>query len=132
MAVAETVRCGETAGLGGELLSNRRNPTFSPRAKSPYLALDRFLDKLGQLREGRRFLVTVDEFELIEEQIAEGGWIPPAGGLSCDLSDVSMADHGTGGPASAWKSCDMTTGIRCLARSRRSRSAFFPMVPLAR
>ena len=60
------------AGLGGELLSEPQESDFLAEGKNPYLALDRFLDKLGQLREGRRFLVTVDEFELIEEQIAEG------------------------------------------------------------
>ncbi len=60
------------AGLGGELLCEPQESDFLAEGKNPYLALDRFLDKLGQLREGRRFLVTVDEFELIEEQIAEG------------------------------------------------------------
>lgn len=39
---------------------------------SPYLAFDRFLFQLNQHREGHRFIITVDEFEVIERQIKEG------------------------------------------------------------
>ena len=36
------------------------------------VALDRFLVQLGHVRDGHRFLLTIDEFELLEEQIDEG------------------------------------------------------------
>jgi Mg-chelatase subunit ChlD len=39
---------------------------------NPYTAFDRFLKRLDRLRSATRFIVTVDEFELIEELIAEG------------------------------------------------------------
>ncbi|MGD9099493.1 MAG: ATP-binding protein, partial [Anaerolineae bacterium] len=41
-------------------------------AHNPYTAFDRFLKRLESARGERRFIVTVDEFELIEEMI-EGG-----------------------------------------------------------
>lgn len=39
---------------------------------NPYTAFDRFLKALDRGREGRRFLVTVDEFELLEALVDEG------------------------------------------------------------
>jgi len=41
-------------------------------ARTPYTAFDRFLKQLDRVRAGHRFIVTVDEFELIEAMIAEG------------------------------------------------------------
>ena len=41
-------------------------------AHNPYTAFDRFLKRLDRARADRRFIVTVDEFELIEALIAEG------------------------------------------------------------
>jgi hypothetical protein len=41
-------------------------------AHNPYTAFDRFLKRLDQVRVEHRFIVTVDEFELIEEMIADG------------------------------------------------------------
>jgi len=40
-------------------------------AHNPYTAFDRFLKRLDRVRADRRFIVTVDEFELIEQMIAE-------------------------------------------------------------
>lgn len=40
--------------------------------QNPYIAFDRFLARIDRLRNGHRFIVTIDEFELIEEQINEG------------------------------------------------------------
>jgi len=37
----------------------------------PYIAFDRFLQRLDRVVDGARFIVTVDEFELIEKQINE-------------------------------------------------------------
>ncbi|MFO0620506.1 MAG: AAA family ATPase [Polyangia bacterium] len=62
----------QQAGLGQNTLSEPAETDFLGEHKNPYLALDRFLDRLGRVRDGHRFLVTVDEFELIEEQIDEG------------------------------------------------------------
>lgn len=39
---------------------------------SPTLAFNRFLDQLADARRGRRMIVTVDEFEKLEDQIAAG------------------------------------------------------------
>ncbi|MGH9935969.1 MAG: hypothetical protein ACREAM_06965, partial [Blastocatellia bacterium] len=39
---------------------------------SPYVAFDRFLFRLESARKGHRFIITVDEFEIIEKQIREG------------------------------------------------------------
>src|SRR5207237_5705777 len=39
--------------------------------RNPYTALDRFLRQLDQVRAGQRFIVTIDEFELIEKLIEE-------------------------------------------------------------
>jgi hypothetical protein len=41
-------------------------------AHNPYTAFDRFLKLLDRVRAGRRFIVTLDEFELIEQLIGEG------------------------------------------------------------
>ena len=41
-------------------------------AHNPYTAFDRFLKQLDRVRARRRFIVAVDEFELIEAKIAEG------------------------------------------------------------
>lgn len=38
----------------------------------PYIAFDRFLKRLDRVRDGYRFIITVDEFESIEQQIEEG------------------------------------------------------------
>jgi hypothetical protein len=43
---------------------------------NPTLAFNRFLSRLDQLRQGRRLLVTVDEFEKIEDQIIAGRLTP--------------------------------------------------------
>ena len=40
--------------------------------QNPYTAFDRFLRQIDRARGDRRFIVTVDEFELIEKAIAEG------------------------------------------------------------
>ena len=45
---------------------------FCPPQGKPYLACDRFLARVDGVRGRRRFLVTVDEFELIEDQISAG------------------------------------------------------------
>jgi hypothetical protein len=45
-------------------------------ADRPYLGFTRFLKRLDGLRDGRRLIVTVDEFEKIEAQIAEGRLTP--------------------------------------------------------
>ena len=60
------------AGLGKGTLVEPLESDFLAEGKNPYLAFDRFLDKLGRLRDGHRFLLTIDEFELFEEQIDEG------------------------------------------------------------
>ncbi len=60
------------AGLSGPALSEPAEDDFLASGKNPYLALDRFLDRLAALRDGHRFLVTIDEFELLEEQIDQG------------------------------------------------------------
>jgi CRP-like cAMP-binding protein len=39
---------------------------------NPYTSFDRFLKQLGRVRAGQRFIITVDEFELIEQMIVEG------------------------------------------------------------
>jgi hypothetical protein len=39
---------------------------------SPYVTFDRFLFRLDRVRRGHRFIITVDEFEIIEKQIKEG------------------------------------------------------------
>ncbi|HAJ60434.1 MAG TPA: hypothetical protein DCP31_15155, partial [Cyanobacteria bacterium UBA8543] len=39
--------------------------------RNPYTALDRFLRHLDRVRAGQRFIVTIDEFELIEKLIEE-------------------------------------------------------------
>lgn len=39
---------------------------------NPYLALDRFLSALERVRAGRRIIVTLDEFELLEKQMIDG------------------------------------------------------------
>jgi hypothetical protein len=41
-------------------------------AHNPYTAFDRFLKRLDRARGQRRFIVTVDEFQLIEKMIVEG------------------------------------------------------------
>jgi hypothetical protein len=41
-------------------------------AHNPYTAFDRFLKRLDRMRAQRRFIVTVDEFELIEQMITDG------------------------------------------------------------
>lgn len=62
----------QQSGLGQSTLVEPAETDFLGEHKNPYLALDRFLDRLGKVRDGHRFLVTVDEFELIEEQIDAG------------------------------------------------------------
>jgi hypothetical protein len=41
-------------------------------AHNPYTAFNRFLKRFDQARAGRRFIITVDEFELVEQMITEG------------------------------------------------------------
>ena len=60
------------AKLGDGLLVEPAEAEFFSEHKSPYLALDRFLVQLERVRDGHRFLLTIDEFELLEEQIDEG------------------------------------------------------------
>jgi CRP-like cAMP-binding protein len=40
--------------------------------RNPYTIFDRFLKQFNRIRAGRRFIITVDEFELIEQMIVEG------------------------------------------------------------
>jgi hypothetical protein len=40
--------------------------------RNPYTSFDRFLKHFDRVRAGRRFIITVDEFELIEQLIIEG------------------------------------------------------------
>ncbi|MCF4969772.1 nSTAND1 domain-containing NTPase [Nostoc sp. CMAA1605] len=40
-------------------------------AYNPYTALDRFLKQINQVRYEKRFIITIDEFELIEQLITE-------------------------------------------------------------
>jgi len=42
------------------------------RDSNPYTTFDRFLKKLDPLRQNHRFIITVDEFELIEQSIQDG------------------------------------------------------------
>ena len=42
------------------------------RDSNPYTTFDRFLKKLDPLRQTHRFIITVDEFELIEQSIQDG------------------------------------------------------------
>lgn len=58
----------EVATLGG--WSEPDEERFT--AHKPYTAFDRFLKHLDRLRGQRRFIVTVDEFELIENAIDKG------------------------------------------------------------
>jgi hypothetical protein len=39
--------------------------------RNPYTAFDRFLKRLDQVRDNQRFIVTVDEFEILEKLIAD-------------------------------------------------------------
>jgi hypothetical protein len=41
-------------------------------SRNPYTGFDRFLKRLDRVREDNRFIVTMDEFELIEALIADG------------------------------------------------------------
>ncbi len=41
-------------------------------SQDPYIAFDRFLKRLDRVRDGHRFIITVDEFEYIEQQIEDG------------------------------------------------------------
>ena len=59
------------AGLSKRACGTSRD-RFSRRGKEPHLAPRPLFDRLGTLRDGHRFLVTIDEFELIEEQIDAG------------------------------------------------------------
>jgi hypothetical protein len=58
----------EVATLGG--LSEPDEERFT--AGNPYTAFDRFLKRLDRVGGQRRFMVTVDEFELIEDAIDKG------------------------------------------------------------
>ncbi len=57
---------GEAPALPGEPDEER----FT--AHNPYTAFDRFLKQVDRVRGERRFIITVDEFELIEQKIEEG------------------------------------------------------------
>jgi AAA+ ATPase superfamily predicted ATPase len=63
---AQTLGVSETP----RVLEEPHETRFS--AHNPYTAFDRFLKRLDQVRAQRRFIVTVDEFELIEKMISEG------------------------------------------------------------
>jgi len=66
---AQTLGVSETP----RVLDEPDETYFTPPTHSPYTSFDRFLKKrLDRVRAGRRFIVTVDEFELIEKWIAEG------------------------------------------------------------
>jgi len=66
---AQTLGASETP----RVLEEPDETHFTPPKHSPYTAFDRFLKKrLDRVRAGRRFIVTIDEFELIEKWIAEG------------------------------------------------------------
>ncbi len=60
------------AGLTAGQLEEPGEAEFLGADRNPYMAFDRFLGRLGRARAGHRFLVAVDEFELLEEQIQEG------------------------------------------------------------
>jgi AAA+ ATPase superfamily predicted ATPase len=57
---------GEGANTG---LAEPKREDFS---QDPYIVFDRFLKRLDLVRDGHRFIITVDEFEYIEQQIKEG------------------------------------------------------------
>ncbi|MFQ5612694.1 MAG: hypothetical protein ACE5H9_11240 [Anaerolineae bacterium] len=57
-------------GAQAEPLAEPGESSFVER--NPYTALDRFLKQLNRVRAGRRFIVAVDEFELIEQMITAG------------------------------------------------------------
>ena len=59
----------ETRFFPKNLVSEPDEERFT--AHNPYTAFDRFLKRLDRTRAERRFIVTVDEFELIEAMIAE-------------------------------------------------------------
>ena len=61
----------ETRFFGKNLVSLAEPEDESFTAHNPYTAFDRFLKRLDRVRGERRFIVTVDEFELIERMIAE-------------------------------------------------------------
>jgi hypothetical protein len=63
---AQTLRISHT----GDRLDEPREEDFLDH--NPYTAFDRFLKRLDQVRDDHRFIVTVDEFELIEQLITEG------------------------------------------------------------
>jgi hypothetical protein len=56
-------------GKGG-ILVEPQEERFT--AHNPYTAFDRFLKQVDRVRGERRFIITVDEFELIEQKIEEG------------------------------------------------------------
>ncbi len=57
-------------GDGGEVLPEPDEERFISR--NPYTVFDRFLKQVDWVRRERRFIITVDEFELIEQKISEG------------------------------------------------------------
>ena len=62
----------ETRVFGKNLVSFEEPHEQQFTAHNSYTAFDRFLKHLGRVRARRRFIVTVDEFELIEKGIQEG------------------------------------------------------------
>ncbi len=64
LALCDSLPAAETQGL------EPRETAFT--AHNPTTAFDRFLKQLDRARAGRRFIVAVDEFELIEQMVAEG------------------------------------------------------------
>lgn len=62
---AQTLRISQT----GDRLDEPGEEDFLDH--NPYTAFDRFLKRLNQVRDDHRFIVTVDEFELIEQLITE-------------------------------------------------------------
>ena len=77
-----------------------------------YDAFERFLDRLDRTRQGHRFIITVDEFEKLEQRIE-------AGDLDAELLEHWRATF-QNYPCSRWPSpgctpwtrCAPTTGIR--------------------
>lgn len=71
MALAIFDEC-RAQGISG--IDEPRDEEFA--SGRPYLRFERFLRRLAEVRAGRRIIVTVDEFEKIEEQIEEGRLTP--------------------------------------------------------
>ncbi len=58
------------APLKGGILAEPDEERFTDH--NPYTAFDRFLKQVDRVRGERRFIITIDEFELIEQKISDG------------------------------------------------------------